>query len=113
MATTPGATLSDALEYHALHIAVETESEGRAILEELARDPGRFGEIARKRSKDPLSAANGGDLGWGQEDDYADAFAEALVRLRPGRLSDLVASQYGFHIIKLAGTRPARFVDED
>ncbi|MGW1996321.1 peptidylprolyl isomerase [Embleya sp. NPDC001921] len=105
--------MSDALEYHALHIAVETESEGRAILEELARDPGRFGEIARKRSKDPLSAANGGDLGWGQEDDYADAFAEALVRLRPGQLSDLVASQYGFHIIKLAGTRPARFVEED
>lgn len=105
--------MSDALEYHVLHIAVETESEGRAILDELAQDPGRFGELARKRSKDPLSAAKGGDLGWGQEDDYADAFAEALVALRPGQVSDLVPAQYGFHIIKLVNTRPARYVDED
>ncbi|MGC0419010.1 peptidylprolyl isomerase [Embleya sp. AB8] len=105
--------MSDTLEYHVLHIAVETESEGRAILDELARDPDRFGDLARKRSKDPLSAAKGGDLGWGQEDDYAEAFAAALVRLRPGRFSDLVPSQYGFHIIKLAATRPARHVDED
>ncbi|WP_331766383.1 peptidylprolyl isomerase [Embleya sp. NBC_00896] len=105
--------MSDELEYHALHIAVETEDEARAILAELAADPSRFGAIAKARSKDPRSAALGGDLGWGYEDDYAEAFAEALVKLRPGQLSDIVASQYGFHVIKLANTRPARPRDED
>ena len=96
------------MEYHALHIAVETETDARDILAELARDPRRFAEIARKRSLDPVSAARGGDLGWGEADDYAEPFADALAGLRPGELSDAVASQYGFHVIKLVQTRPAR-----
>lgn len=96
------------LEYHALHIAVETEAEAREILAELARDPQRFAEIARKRSLDPVSAAKGGDLGWGEADDYAEAFADALAGLRPGELSDAIASLYGFHVIKLVETRRSR-----
>jgi peptidyl-prolyl cis-trans isomerase D len=60
-----------------------------------------FGELARKFSSDPGSAAKGGDLGWAEQNAYVAPFADALFRMSPGQISDPVKTQYGYHIIRL------------
>jgi peptidyl-prolyl cis-trans isomerase D len=66
-----------------------------------------FGELARKYSADPGSAAQGGDLGWAERNAYVAPFSDALFSMQPGQLSDPVKSQYGYHIIRLDEIRPA------
>jgi peptidyl-prolyl cis-trans isomerase D len=67
-----------------------------------------FGELARKYSADPGSAAQGGDLGWAEQGAYVAPFAEALFKLQPGQISEPVKTQFGYHIIRLDEVRPAR-----
>ncbi len=66
-----------------------------------------FGELARKYSGDPGSAAQGGDLGWGDRSAYVAPFSEALFKLQPGQISDPVKTQFGYHIIRLDEVRAA------
>jgi peptidyl-prolyl cis-trans isomerase D len=66
-----------------------------------------FGELARKYSADPGSAAQGGDLGWAEQNAYVGPFADALFKMQPGQISDPVKTQFGYHIIKLDEIRPA------
>jgi peptidyl-prolyl cis-trans isomerase D len=66
-----------------------------------------FGELARKYSADPGSAAAGGDLGWAEQGAYVAPFGEALFKLQPGQLSEPVKTQFGYHIIRLDEVRPA------
>ncbi len=66
-----------------------------------------FGDLARKYSADPASAAQGGDLGWAEQSAYVGPFADALFKMQPGQISDPVKSQFGYHIIKLDEIRPA------
>lgn len=66
-----------------------------------------FGELARKYSADPGSAAAGGDLGWAEQGAYVAPFSEALFKLQPGQLSEPVKTQFGYHIIRLDEVRPA------
>lgn len=68
-----------------------------------------FATLAKAESDDKSSAANGGDLGdWFKREQMVAPFAEALVQLQPGQLSDVVETQYGFHLIKLLDRRPPR-----
>jgi peptidyl-prolyl cis-trans isomerase D len=69
-----------------------------------------FGDLARKNSADPGSAAQGGDLGWAEQNAYVAPFADALFKLQPGQISDPVKTQFGYHIIKLDGIQPAHVV---
>jgi peptidyl-prolyl cis-trans isomerase D len=66
-----------------------------------------FGELAHKYSADPGSAAQGGDLGWGDRSAYVAPFSEALFKLQPGQISDPVKTQFGYHIIRLDEIRAA------
>jgi len=66
-----------------------------------------FGELARKYSGDPGSAAQGGDLGWGDRSAYVAPFSDALFKLQPGQISDPVKTQFGYHIIRLDEVRAA------
>jgi peptidyl-prolyl cis-trans isomerase D len=66
-----------------------------------------FGELARKYSADPGSAAQGGDLGWAEQNAYVAPFADALFHMQPGQISDPVKTQYGYHIIRVDEIRPA------
>ncbi len=66
-----------------------------------------FGELARKYSADPGSAAQGGDLGWAESNAYVAPFSDALFSMQPGQVSDPVKTQYGYHIIRLDEIRPA------
>lgn len=68
-----------------------------------------FAALVKAESEDPGSAAQGGDLGrWFKREDLVAPFADALAKLEIGQLSDIVETQYGFHIIKLLDRQPAR-----
>lgn len=70
------------------------------LLDSLKRG-GDFAALAKKYSSDPGSAKKGGELGWFNRADFVKEFAEAAVKLEPGEISDIVKTQFGYHIIQL------------
>jgi peptidyl-prolyl cis-trans isomerase C len=94
-------------EYHARHILVKTEKEATDIIAKL-KGGAKFEELA-KASQDPGSAANGGDLDWAAPGNYVKPFADAMVALKDGQITEKpVQSQFGYHVIKLEGSRAAK-----
>ncbi len=78
------------------------------ILARLKANPGEFEKLAREQSKDPGSAAQGGDLGWFGRNMMVKPFEEAAFALKEGQLSDVVESDFGFHLIKVTGVKGAQ-----
>ena len=66
-----------------------------------------FAALAKELSEDPGSKDKGGDLGFFPHDGVIKEFADAAFALKPGEVSDLVKTQYGFHIIKVTAKRDA------
>jgi len=64
-----------------------------------------FAELARQYSEDPGSGSKGGDLGYNPKGRMVPEFDEVMFSLEPGQVSDIVETKFGFHIIKLLGTR--------
>ena len=93
-----------AREYNAAHILVETEEEAQEVLAAL-EDGADFADLARDRSRDPGSAANGGDLGWFGLGRMVPAFEEAVVGLAPGETSAPIETQFGWHVVRLLDSR--------
>ncbi|SDE39525.1 peptidyl-prolyl cis-trans isomerase C [Paracoccus isoporae] len=92
-------------EYDADHILLETEEAANAVIEELAGGAD-FATLAEKRSIDTASGTNGGDLGWFTLDRMVPEFSDAVAAMEEGATSDApVQSQFGYHVIKLNGTR--------
>ena len=89
----------------ASHILVKTEKEARDILAKI-KAGGNFEELAKKNSVDS-SAAKGGDLGWFGKGSMVPVFEKAALALKEGQVSDVVKSDFGFHVIKLTGKRAA------
>ena len=96
-------------EVHARHILVETEDEAKAIEAELKKGAD-FAELAKKKSKDP-GAADGGDLGFFTKDQMVPEFSTVAFALEPGKISDPVKSQFGWHIIKVQEKRNRKAPD--
>ncbi len=71
-----------------------------AILQKI-KNGADFAEMARKYSEDPGSAAKGGDLGFVRRGDLVKPFEEVAFNLKPGQLSGVVETQFGYHIIQL------------
>lgn len=69
-----------------------------------------FAALAKEHSQDPGSAAQGGDLGFFEQGQMVGPFNDAAFSLQPGSTSDLVETQFGFHIIKVAEKQPARTI---
>ena len=96
-------------EYKARHILVETEDQAKALIGKIKLGA-KFEDLAKTESKDPGSAANGGDLDWANGNTYVPEFTAALAKLKKGEMTDEpVKSQFGYHIIKLDDTREATF----
>jgi peptidyl-prolyl cis-trans isomerase C len=95
--------ISGEQEVHARHILVETEDEAKAIKAELDKGAD-FAELAKKKSKDP-GASDGGDLGFFTKEQMVPEFSAVAFSLEPGKISDPVKSQFGWHIIKVEEKR--------
>lgn len=72
----------------------------------LAKNGDDFSALARQYSED-ASKANGGDLGYFQSGQMVPAFDEAVFAMQPGAISDIIKTQFGYHIIKLEDIKPA------
>ncbi len=90
-------------EVHARHILVQTEDEAKAIKAELDKGAD-FAKLAKEKSKDP-GAADGGDLGFFTKEQMVPEFSKVAFELAPGKISDPVKTQFGWHIIKVEEKR--------
>jgi peptidyl-prolyl cis-trans isomerase C len=94
-------------EYKARHILVEKESEAKEIIATLKKDPAAFEKLAKEKSKDQGSRANGGELGWFDPSRMVPEFGAAVTKLEKGKFTQVpVKTQYGYHVILLEGSRP-------
>ncbi|WP_334189680.1 peptidylprolyl isomerase [Noviherbaspirillum sp.] len=94
-------------EYRARHILVEKEEDAKGIIAKL-KGGAKFEELA-KQSKDPGSAANGGDLDWASPASFVKPFSDAMTGLQKGQVTETpVKTQFGFHVIKLEDVRAAK-----
>ena len=95
-------------EYKARHILVESEDEAKKLIADLKKG-GKFDELAKTSSKDPGSKDRGGDLDWQIPGVFEKTFADAMVGLQKGKMTEApVRTRFGFHIIQLDDTRPVK-----
>ena len=101
-------------QVRASHILLNTEGKDESAVKAQAesllkqvRDGGDFAALATKFSQDEASAKNGGDLDYFGRGRMVKEFEEVAFSLAPGSISDLVKTQYGFHIIKVVDKKPA------
>jgi peptidyl-prolyl cis-trans isomerase SurA len=76
----------------------------KALLDSL-KNGADFADLAKKYSQDPGSASSGGDLGWAKRGQFVPEFEHAVFDLKPGEISNIVETQFGFHIIQLLDRR--------
>jgi peptidyl-prolyl cis-trans isomerase C len=72
-----------------------------------------FATAAKENSQDPGSAPTGGDLGFFEQGQMVPQFEQAAFALKPGQMSELVETQFGYHIIKVAEKQDARVIPLD
>ncbi len=89
------------------HILVETEAEARFVLARLNRGE-RFQDLAKTLSKDPGSREQSGDLGFIGRGQLVPEFERVAFTLQPGQVSDVVKTQFGFHIIQMIERKTAQ-----
>ncbi|MWV43672.1 peptidylprolyl isomerase [Paenibacillus sp. HJL G12] len=90
----------------ASHILVATKEEADAILKQL-KDGADFATLAKEKSTDPGSKANGGDLGYFGRNQMYKEFEDAAFGLKDGELSGVIKTDAGYHIIKRTGYKAA------
>ncbi len=92
-------------EYRVSHIMVDSREDGVQVQEMLKTRS--FTWVANRHSVDPV-ARRGGDLGYLTKGNMIPAFETVVFDMKPGEVSDIVQSEFGYHIIKLVGTREAQ-----
>lgn len=78
----------------------KAKAKAEEIQKEVEKDPSKFGEIAKKESMDSSSAKKDGSLGYVVKGQMVSSFEKALFKLKEGQVSDVVKTDYGYHIIK-------------
>ncbi len=102
-------------QIHAAHILVKDEELAKKLRAQLDTEPDKFEELAKTNSVDTATAARGGDLGFfGQGRMVAEFERAAFALEKPGDLSAIVQTPFGFHIIKLLERKdgPSKPFDE-
>lgn len=111
------ASFSTKEERRASHILIVSDSseskekreaakqKAQVLLAEVKANPSRFAELAKANSQDPGSAVNGGDLNFFERDAMVKPFADTAFSMMKGQISDVVESDFGYHIILLTDIR--------
>lgn len=81
------------------------KAKAEALLVQVSKTPTAFADVARKNSEDPGSAAQGGDLDFFARGAMVKPFEDSAFALKPGEMSRVVESDFGFHIIQLTAVR--------
>lgn len=90
----------------------KVRSKAQALLDQVKQNSASFASVARTESQDPGSAAQGGDLDFFGRGAMVKPFEDAVFAMQKGDISDLVESEFGYHIIQLTDVRapqPKRF----
>ena len=100
-------------EYRARHILVGSEDEAKGLIAEMKKGA-KFEELAQKNTKDEGTKPRGGDLDWNVPGVFDKAFADAMVGLQKGQMSDTpVRTRFGFHVSRLDDVRAVNFPPYD
>lgn len=83
----------------------KAKAKAEELLTKLRANPKSFAELAKANSQDPGSAANGGDLGYFGRGAMVKPFEEAVYGMKQGDISDVIESDFGYHIIELTGIK--------
>lgn len=92
----------------------KAKAKAEALLAEVKKAPATFADVAKKNSQDPGSAPNGGDLDFFAHGAMVKPFEDAAFSMKVGDISDVVESEFGYHIIKLTDIKsaPKRSLEE-
>lgn len=113
------ANLSSKEERRASHILInagkdastadkaKAKEKAQALLDSLRQKPDQFAELAKKNSQDAGSAPKGGDLEFFSKGAMVKPFEDVVFNLKKGEISDLVETDFGFHIIRLTDIKTA------
>jgi len=103
------AALGTPEQRRASHILLATREEAEKFAAEARRNPQSFADLAKKHSQDTGSAANGGDLGMNPRGSLASkALEDAIFSLQPDEISNVVPSEFGFHVVRLTAIQPGQ-----
>ncbi len=83
----------------------KAKAKAEVLLADVRKNPASFAEVAKKNSQDEGSAVNGGDLDFFGRGAMVKEFDAAVYAMKPGEISNLVETDFGFHIIQMTGAR--------
>ena len=81
-------------------------AQAKELAAKAASNPQGFADLARTSSQDPGSAPQGGDLGWISKNMLVPQVEDAVFKLEPGKVSDVVESPFGFHVLYITDVQP-------
>jgi peptidyl-prolyl cis-trans isomerase D len=85
----------------------KAKAKAQQLLAEVKKAPATFADVARKNSQDPGSAEKGGDLDFVTRGAMVKPFDDAMFALKKGDISEVIETEFGYHIIRLTDIKPA------
>ncbi len=98
------------LSVKASHILLDTKEDAEKMLVRVKAGE-NFAELAKQNSKDPSAKENSGDLDYFRHGDMVEPFEKAAFALKPGEISEIVQTDFGFHIIKVEDSKLDKYED--